>query len=59
MFNNALFRSTKELLEAEELIREQMEKKNWQSKRAFLIQRDTAINADDSVRAENSEMVIY
>ena len=58
MFNNALLRSTKELLEAEEeLIREQMEKKNWQSKRAFLIQRDTAINTDDSARPENSEMV--
>ena len=58
MFNNALLRSTKELLEAEEeLIREQMEKKNWQSKRALLIQRDTAINTDDSARPENSEMV--
>ena len=57
MFNNALLRSTKELLEAEELIREQMEKKNWQSKRAFLIQRDMAINTDDSARPENSEMV--
>ena len=58
MFNNALLRSTKELLEVEEeLIREQMEKKNWQSKRVLLIQRDTAINTDDSARPENSEMV--
>ena len=58
MFNNALLRSTKELLEAEEkLIREQTEKKNWQSKRVLLIQRDTAINTDDSARPENSEMV--
>ena len=58
MFNNAMLRSTKELLEAEEeLIREQMEKKNWQSKRSLLIQRDTAINTDDSARPENSEIV--
>ena len=58
MFNNALLRSTKELLEAEEKqIREQTEKKNWQSKRELLIQRDTAINTDDSARPENSEMV--
>ena len=57
MLNNALLRSTKELLEAEELIREQMEKKNWQSKRVLLIQRDKAINTHDSARPENSEMV--
>ena len=58
MFNNSLIRSTKQLLEAEEeLIRKQMEKKNWQSKRTLLIQRDTAINTDNSARPENSEMV--
>ena len=57
MLNNALLRSTKLLEAEEELIREQMEKKNWQSKRALLLQRDTAINTDDSARPENSEMV--